>query len=135
MSFEKMTMVEKLKRLAELDAAAVEQGRLGGKLGVELGVEVTNDRGKRELLWLVESAGRQAIAEAAEACLTSGQHAFPLNISRRLRLQLRPPAGPAVLAALLRAQLRSAATAAERERQAEYDAAARRATRAAGGAA
>jgi len=135
MSMEKMTMVEKLKRLAELDAAAVEQGRLAGKLGRELGVEVTNERGERELLWLLEFAGLQAVAEAAEGCLLSGQHAYPLNISRRLHLQLRPPAGPAVVAALLRAQLRSAATAAERERQAEYDAAARRATRVAGGAA
>ena len=135
MSFEKLTMVEKLKRLTELDAAAVEQGRLAGKLGGELGVEVTNERGERELLWLTESAGRMAVAEAVESCLASGQHPYPLNIARRLRLSLRPPAGPAVLAALLRVQLRSAATAAERERQAELDAAARRAARVAGGAA
>ena len=123
MSFEKLTMVEKLKRLTELDAAAVEQGRLAGKLGGELGVEVTNERGERELLWLTESAGRMAVAEAVESCLASGQHPYPLNIARRLRLSIAVRGFGRVGAA------------AERERQAELDAAARRAARVAGGAA
>ena len=130
---EKMTMSDKLVRLAELDAAAVEQGRRAAELGAKVGVEVTNERGERELLWLVKMAGTQAVAEAAAACLHVGQHVYPLNVARRMRTQLSPPAGPATLAALLRAHLRSAATTAERERQAEFDAAARRAARLAGG--
>lgn len=132
---EKTTTSEKLVRLAELGAGVVEQGRLAAELAVQLGAEVTNERGERELLWLVKVAGTQAVADAAAACLLSGQRAYPLNIGRQLRLQLSPPAGPEVLAALLRGQLRSAATAAERERQAEHDAAARRAAHLVGGAA
>ena len=131
---EKTTMSEKLKLLEQLDAESIEQGRLAAELAAELKVEVTNERGERELLCLVESVGLRPVAEAVDACLLSGQHAYPLNAARRLRFALRPPAGPAVRAALLRVHLRSAAAAAERERQAELDAAARRAARLGGGA-
>ena len=134
---EKMTMTEKsekLKRLAVLDAEVVEQGLIAAKLAADLDVEVTNERGERELLWLVKAVGEQVVAETAATCLLSGQHAYPLNIARRLQVALRPGGGPAFLAALLRVSLRTAAVTEERERQAEHDAAARRSARRGGGA-
>ena len=134
MSAEEMSMSKKLERLAELDAAVVEQGRRAAELAAALDVEVTNERGERELLCLVQTVGTQAVSDAAAACLNSGQHSFPLNIARRLRVQMRSPAGPATLAALLRGQIRTAIVMEERGRQAELDAAARRAARRAGGA-
>ena len=126
---EKMSKSEKFKRLAELDAEALGQGRRAAALAAALDVEVTNERGERELLWLAQAVGERTVAEAASSCLLSGQHAYPLNIAKRLQVAMRPGAGPAVLGALLRASLRAGAANEERERQAEHDAAARRAAR------
>ena len=121
-----MNMQEKLERIKQLDLQAVAVAASVAALATELGVEITDERAGRGLLWLVEQRGKAAVAEAV-ASLVGSQHAYPLNLARRMGIQkLTPPGGPSNLAALLRISVRSELASQERERQVEADAAARR---------
>lgn len=59
---------------------------------------LTNDRAHREWNWIVKRAGETAARKAIEA-LSGGQRPYPLNIARKLGLELPkeladPPAAP-----------------------------------------
>jgi len=52
--------------------------------------ELTNDRAKREWLWLCRRVGEQR-ARAAIARIPGKRRAYPLNIARVLGVELPPP--------------------------------------------
>ncbi|BCX90013.1 hypothetical protein MIN45_PP27 (plasmid) [Methylomarinovum tepidoasis] len=52
--------------------------------------ELTNDRAKREWLWLCRKVGEKR-ARAAIARIPGKRRAYPLNIARVLGIELPPP--------------------------------------------
>ena len=48
---------------------------------------LTNDRAKREWIWLCRRVGEEAVREAI-ARLPGARKAFPLNIARQLQIEL-----------------------------------------------
>lgn len=69
---------------------------------------LTNDRSRREWAWLVSKVGAEA-AKTALASISGGQRPYPLNVARKLGLELpkeladAPPSSPEVAKAHLSA--------------------------------
>lgn len=51
---------------------------------------LTNDRGRREWLWLCQRVGEDRARAALDAALARGRKPFPLNAARELGLSFPP---------------------------------------------